>query len=374
MTEKCSFCGDTADPAVAFRHRTCGHVSHARCMNAPGVKRDLFNCARVACGGTVIEKSSISVGIDEEPRPQEVRDYVLNPGPHQERSGTSTTTWVASKLGLSKEAPLEQSQDPYVLLQNQVPIKTMIMRNKVGLQHICKAGVTLGDFLQCGYTLRDLVEFKDISGSKGKQRALQALAIGLRANANQFRDYADAFPIEGVRHITGMDANAICEYFGLSFPHALAPLQCQLDAAWRAGDVLKLGLTIDNLCDFGLQTTAQYDVLTDGLSEVSREEVDRRLGVTQRHRSAWAKADAIILEQLNPTPIPTVIRESPVIRAPQQTVEQQQQQTIALPPPVIHHHVPQAAAAVASSKSRVTAPIGYEQKAQQRAKLHGFLG
>lgn len=378
--EQCSFCNEGVEPNVAFRHRTCGHVSHAKCLSALGPKRDLFNCARVSCGGTVIERPAAATAIvatgalDEEPRPPELRDYILQPGERSADGGLSTLGWMAGKLGWgSREEPLERTQDPWTLLQHQVPVRTIIGRNRVGLQHFCKAGVTAADFLQCGYTLRDLCEFRDISGAKGKNRALQALAIGLRANANLFRDYPDAFPVEGVRKLTGMGNNAICEYFGLSFPHALSPLQCQLDAGWRAADVINLGLTIENLADFGLQTSAQYEVLTDGLSTASRAEVDRVLGVTKRHRDDWAKADAQILEQQRlqqealvahvvvPAAVATIAQDADVIRAPTAMV------VAPAPAPVIHHvppHAPMRAAGLAS----------YEQKAAQRAKLHGFKG
>lgn len=362
-------------------------------MNAPGVTKDLFKCARVACGGSVIERpigAAMTTTPDEEPRPPEVRDYVLQPGAHQPdrwKSGPSTTAWVASKLGLARETPLEQSQDPYVLLQNQVPVRVMVTRNKVGLQHFCKAGVSMNDFLQCGYTLRDLCEFKDVSGARGKHRALQALAIGLRADANLFRDYPDAFPIEGVRKLTGMENDDICKYFGLSFPHALAPLQCSQDEGWRASDVIKLGLSIGNLCDFGMETTAQYDALMEGLSEASRADMDRKLGVTAKHRAEWSKIDAAILEQqrvqqqemypaaapvinVSPYYAETVREDEPMVHAPM---------TLPTPAPAVAaiNHVPPRVggrnAAVAATTA-VAAPLGFEQRAAQRARLHGFLG
>src|SRR6185295_15680516 len=123
--EVCALCNDIADPSVSYRHRTCGHLSHAKCLNAPGVVRDFYKCGRVACGGTLVAKSVVSATasttVEEEPRPADMKDWVLAPGPNQDRTGgPSTVSWLSSKVGLVRETPLEQCSDPYRLLQHGV--------------------------------------------------------------------------------------------------------------------------------------------------------------------------------------------------------------------------------------------------------------
>lgn len=363
-------------------------------MNGPGVKRDLFNCARVACGGNVIQAEAGGIAtpagaggaaggahqLNDEPRPTDRIDWVLAPGPNQPNRGSALKS-IASALRIVSATPIEASSDPYELLAHRVPIRTMIARNKIGLQHCCKEGVTLTDFLRSGYKLADLVEFRDVSGKEGKERALQALALGLRASANHFRDYPNAFPVEGVRKLTSMDNNAICEYFGLSFPGPHEPLQCDGDERWNAADVLKLGLNIDNLVDFGLQTGGQYAELVKGLSEATLAETERRLGVAQRHRAAWAKADAAIQaaareeaerflqhQQQQRQPVEPVFLAVPDEPVPEPVRAQ--------PQAPIHHVPPRAAPAIRSGTTSAASPttLTYEERARQRAQMHGFKG
>lgn len=306
--------------------------------------------------------------IADEPRPADGKDWVLAPGNPVPNGGTaSALSAIASRFKLVAATPIEASQNPYELLNHQVPIAVIIKRNGLGLQHFCRSGVTMSEFLQNGYTLQDLCEFRDVSGQKGKQRALQALAIGLRASANHFRDYPDAFPLDGVRKLTGMDNNAMCEYFGLSYANHQTPLQCDGDYNWRVADVLKLGLTIDNLCDFGLQTTAQYDALMEGLSETTAGEMDRRLGTAHRHRQTWAKVDAAI----------SYAGQKPPPSPPQP--EHHHHHTPPPAPVVIHTPTPPPPAQIQHKLVLNTAasgprPLSYEERAAQRAKMHGFKG
>jgi hypothetical protein len=59
-----------------------------------------------------------------------------------------------------------------------------------------------------------------------------------------------------------------------------ACLQCDGKTDWNAKDCARLGLTIEDLRDFGLYCQEQYVELMDGLSVAEQKKAERDLGVT----------------------------------------------------------------------------------------------
>lgn len=282
----CPVCRKFADVALSIQHEACGHRSHVDCLVEP---YDFDNCA--ACAAPTehaAAPSSRSVAVARrEPRTTDKINYILNPGCKQAASTLAkVAAWVP---GLSTRfvETIANTTNPEFLLQHHVPIQEIMDDHDMGLDHFLKAGVTMDDFLINRYTWDDLLLFEDISGRRGASKLpLQAITIGLKANANHFQAYADAFPYEKVRAHTGFQPYELGELFGLYFPEDGSPLQCEGNCDWRARECVEMGLTMDDLCVLGLQYVDQYDALMAGLNPKDKAAMQKKLGVKQEHLQA----------------------------------------------------------------------------------------
>lgn len=286
MKPLCSVCNEVADISLSIRHKICGHSTHSDCI---GEKPNFKNCAK--CSGEVWPVISSSASMIMEPKTTDGIDYVLTPGT---RAGSYKLKTVASYipvLGAKVADRVETSKDPAFLLDNKQPLPLIMKRNGLGLDHMLRAGITVNDFLKNGYTFKDLLIYEDIS-KKGSKRALQALTIGLKANANHLRDYSDSFPWEAIKAHTKCDTSALCENFGLTFPPD-GPLNCCGDDGWNAKHCVALGLTIDDLCDYGLSLKQQYEDLMTGLSTRESSMLEKKLQVTLKHIEGLVDIEAI---------------------------------------------------------------------------------
>ncbi len=305
----CSACGDAADE-YSVKHRGCGCVTHVECL--VDQTRVAKHCAQHdpdavaarlgsdAGGGgsepwpTIQSSATIGGGGGGEPRPTDGIDYVLTPGKKQ---APGMLGKVASMIpGLSKRAPetVATSQSPEFLLNNHVPIDAILKRNKLGLQHFLKDGVEMIDFLRNGYTWNDLLKFKDIS-KEGPERALQTLCA-LKTRANHFRDYPSALPVDKVRAHTGFENRDLCVCFGLTFPDD-GPLECSGDQEWYARDIVKLGLNTDDLIEFGLYYTQQYQDLFHNVTQKDMGVLETKLGTTLEHLEGLVDLQQLIMQQ-----------------------------------------------------------------------------
>ncbi len=321
----CSFCGQFADESLSVRHRGCGCVSHADCL--PDTTRVGKLCANhdPAFERPAAIANEVQVGgKGAEPRPTDGVDYVLAPGAKQRESTLKTVaSYVPGLAGKVKE-DVRTSQNPDFLIKNHVSVDTILKQNKLGLQHFLKAGVTLSDLLKNGYTWSDLLKFEDLS-KKGPERALQAITIGLKATANHFRDYPAAFPFQKVKAHTEFENRDMCLLFRMTFPED-GPLECDGDQSWNARDCVKLGLTIDDLCDFGLYYKQQYEDLFNNIPQKEAAIVEQKLKTTIAHVEQFADLNdmfAPVPEPMAvsvPAPTPAPVRATKVKIAKKQVV------------------------------------------------------
>ena len=387
----CSFCGELAEESLSIRHRQCGHLTHADCIPA-GTKPNFKQCG--ACTGDY-QKPSSSGGVDSvgkgggtkkisaEPRPIDGKDYLLHPGKKTSPHLLSAVTSYLPLVGKKTPETVENSKNPLFLLQNGVPLPTIIKRNELGLQHFAQAGVKLTDFLDCGYTWDDLKMFEDLS-RKGTKRALQALTIGLGATANHFRDYPDAFPFEQVKADTKLQTKDLCVHFGLTFPDD-GPLECLGDQNWNASDCVALGVTIDDLSDFGLYYLQQYKDLMRGVSKKDMARSEKALGTTIEHLQGLVDLEQIQRDEEEQLMAAAVEREQQqqqqqkTLLLERQKQQQQQQQKRFEPAPVeMEEEIPTVAAA---ERQQYQIPVRhqeerrklFEERSAFRAARHGAV-
>lgn len=284
----CPVCRKFADIALSIQHEACGHRSHVDCLVEP---YDFDNCA--ACAAPVehaVAQSRAAAATAmaiREPRTTDNINYILNPGRKQPASTIAkVAAWVPGLSARFVET-IDNTTNPEFLLRHHVPIQDIMIDHDMGLDHFLKAGVTMDDFLTNRYTWDDLLLFEDISGRRGSSKLpLQAITIGLKANANHFQAYADAFPYEKVRAHTGFQPVELGELFGLYFPEDGSPLQCEGNWDWRARECIEMGLTMDDLCVLGLQYVDQYAALMSGLNAKDVATMQKKLGVKPEHLKA----------------------------------------------------------------------------------------
>lgn len=397
--ELCSFCGEPAEDEYSITHRECGRRTHADCLPTGGAINYKL-C--YACTGEQVPLASVASmdvtstagGNGKEPFPPDNRDYVLEPGVKVERSESawakvSSLFW--SKPKAQQDEDLQTSQDVEFLLKRHVPVRDMLRFNKVGLQHMLKAGVTMRDFMSNGYTWDNLLLYEDI-GRSGPERAQQALEA-LRTTATDFRLYPGRLPWQRVRDHCQMRNHDLHEKFGLDFPfdpvtRSICSLRCGDDDQWNARDCVKLGLTMKDLIGMGLTHIEQYGGLLYGLSPVEAEECEKQLQATREHVDSLLDltAPVAVSEPKRTTPKPTKPKPvaPPVERVddpiPHEPVQQQQPQTkvivVQRPVPVVMQQQQpvyvSAAVAPATAKPKIAIPQ-VDVPRKDRFDRHGAL-
>lgn len=352
----CSVCAEAVTVDLSVRHRGCGHLTHLECLD-PAAKATPKMCAGCdpSSSGIVRQKVGAEVSAITEPHTTDGVNYILNPGI---KRGASKLKAVASYIpGLSSRVvdDVKTSQDPEFLLANHVPLATIMKVNKLGLDHFLKAGIQMEDFLKNGYTWSDLKIFEAIS-KKGAKTALQAITSGLHATANLFRDYPDAFPFDEIKAHTKLQNSDLCELFGLTFPDN-APLECYGDQQWNALHCVNLGLTMDDLTDFGLTSKQQYEELYATVPKKMVPVCQKKLQVEQAHLGALIDLD----EQATAA----VVEERAVPR------QQQQKPVVVYVPEKIVHEIPKQRVLPPQQQERkYNIPI-WQQRQKERIQRHG---
>ncbi len=355
----CPVCRKFADIALSIQHEACGHRSHVDCLVEP---YDFDNCA--ACSTSPAVSSSTRTMVIKEPRTTDGINYVLNPGRKQPASTMAkVAAWVPGLSARFVET-VDNTTNPEFLLRHHVPIRDIMEKRNMGLDHFLKAGVTMDDFLINSYTWDDLLVFEDISGRRGSSKLpLQAITIGLQANANHFQAYADAFPYEKVRAHTGFQPYELGELFGLYFPEDGSPLQCEGNCDWRARECVEMGLTMDDLCVLGLQYVDQYDALMAGLNTKDAAVMQKKLGVKPEHLKALLEPPKEVAVRVVVAPPPPVKVRIPVMEE-QEPEQEPVRIRVATPAPVQvrTHQAPRP-------RARLAGPVGNAK----RFDRHGAL-
>ena len=398
----CSFCQEPADLNLSLEHRQCGGRTHTECLPA-GQKPNYKLCAQ--CTGEYVPLAAVA-SMDasapaggREPFPPDGVDYVLHPGVwvQEAPSALRSIAGLFSRTQASgAQEQQQQQQDPHFLIRNRVSVRDMLRYNKLGLQHLLKAGVTMSELLANDYTWNDLLLYEDV-GRKGPTRCKQALAQGLKTNANHFRDYPDALPFAKVSAHAQLRPYDLCGEFGLRFPVTVdertghtsyGSLQCHGDEKWNARDCVRLGLRMDDLSAFGLSLVQQYEDLLVGLTHADAVEAERNLQVTPEHITGLIDINAPVAPQpLAPAPAPIVaVAAAQPALAPAQAplvvgrekvsapaIQQQQQQIYvvqAAPEPV--YEIPVAAPRVLA-RPRVAASPAFHVPMVNRFDRHGAI-
>jgi hypothetical protein len=278
----CSYCFKVVNAGLYGIKLNCGHWVHSKCLNKK--EPDFDNCAE--CKGEITLK---------EPLPNNKRDYINEP--------LADSWWLTFKKTAWKK-------EPFTFLNEQIPIRELILQKQYGLQKLLEAGVTIDDFLSNQYTWDDLKTFQDFQ--QNNNRSKEAL-IALKCNAEHFRDY---YHVLGKAitdlNITGRD---MVELYGIYFtektPDPMMVAGGKNIKLWSASDVLKLGMTMKDLYGARLQWYEQYANL-----EASEDEA-KRLGVKDNEELTSFHAQTIVPDDTNKVIVEihqhNVVKKKPVV-------------------------------------------------------------
>lgn len=291
--QKCSVCQLDAEVAYSIRHTKCGHSTHTDCLEQSATPKNYKECPPCLSG----EKPALI-----EPHTTDGIDYVFNPGNKP----------VASSWRLfNRTAPPKTT---LAHLAEHVPIERLMRVHGVGLDHLLRDGVNLGeDFLANRYTFTDLMHFKDIrNGGKRSQQALMSMGVC----ANDFKQYPEAFPFKEVAAHIGLKGEQACDFLGLHFPDPESPLTCQEDdSVYNARDCVQFGIKYIDLVACGLKNIHQYRALMRGLSPAEAEAAESALDVTATDISklmqvaSYSSSEEEEEEEKKELPLPTYQRK-----------------------------------------------------------------
>jgi hypothetical protein len=268
----CSLCGEKAD-SLGIWHRKCGCFTHTDCFYKNDIDPNYKTCPQ--------HLGQVSAPEVKEPMPTDGVDYVLFPGtPENGGGGGGGIVSNIASLVLRKGAASAKSHSGggIALLRQRVPIKNIMSKHKLGLQHLLKEGVHIVDFLDNGYTWEDIKCYEDMC-SKGRERSCKVLlALGVRAT--HLKEDPVALPAKQMREDMGLISGDFCQVLGLTFPDT-GSLRCDGDDNWNAKHCVDFGLSGQDLCDFGLTYLQQYEDLMYGLSKGDAATAERDLGMTR---------------------------------------------------------------------------------------------
>jgi hypothetical protein len=297
-----------------------------------------------------------------EPHTQDNIEYWRNPGARNEHGSRSL---VAAVLSPFRSKPTPAVETPFELLKRHVPIAQIMAQHGYGLDHFLRDGLDIEDFLANGYDWNDLCRFEYIK-SAGPFRCLETLHRGLALNANHLRDNPDRLPVAAIKAATEMPTSDWANRFGLTFPEN-GPLHCFGDSDWNAMHCVALGLTMDDLMDFGLYRIEQYQDLMKGLTRSERAKAERDLRVTKQHIEELQAADAVEVA------VPFVEEEQEAQPVEYEQVEVEVEEEVEEP---IRHVTSDERrkhkiAAAAAAPAPVEQPL-IVTRAQDRFRRHGF--
>lgn len=297
---QCVVCHTHADAGKSLRVE-CGHRTHTACLAKINVPINYTKCPQ--CLGHVDE--SVSREVDT----LDGVDYVVNPPTFTNLGALRAAATNVLKV-LARSNTVDTANPFSLLCQGpyQMPITSIIRNHDIGLQHMIKAGVTIDDFLDNGYSLEDLKSFKDLSGERGDARAQLALST-LQLTADHMRIYGSTtLPIETLRNDYGVTPEVICSTYGLTCPEGGYVLSSPLSEDWLARDVVALGFKMDDLLDYAKM---EYQEQYFALEATAKDEI--ALGATLAHVSRLSKSLLDKDEQVEPLQVEPLqnLREPP---------------------------------------------------------------
>lgn len=251
----CPTCRKTVEPGLFGMRLECNHWVHGKCLDKENP--DFEKCA--ACKGEV--DLNIPQFDKDEPESVSGRDYIREP--------LSNSYFTSLKRSVNKE--------PFKWLSEKSPLEWIIKEKGYHLQKMIQSGVLIDDFLNAGYTFKDLKAFKAFGNPEQLDRGKDAL-FALKCNAEHFRDYSHLFG--DVINELGINGRDLVEKFGFCFEtNTCNPLKVvggKNTTPWTAKDLVNLNFKMKDLYGAGISYVEQYIMLSPTKEDIIGMEVDDR--------------------------------------------------------------------------------------------------
>ena len=224
--KQCSHCQSVINPYKDMfeKHSECGCYSHISCLNKTK-----------SCGVNHEKQEEKGQNIaQEEPQPSFINRWLGG--------------MFSNALNYNKD--IYSSNDPYFLLQKQCPVD--ILQDKgFSLSKMAEFGITIDNFIDNEYKIKDLVEFDDLN--------IENL-VKLKVEAEDFRDHPDVLPLKVLNKKIGLTPRDIVTIFGFKFNYE-GPMGCR-DTDWNTKDLIALQIKGDILTkEAGLLHKHQWNAL-----------------------------------------------------------------------------------------------------------------
>ena len=231
----CSKCWGNVQITDAVDHE-CGHYTHYGCMPKNTKDMDFDKCFKCNNSDQVITLPIKEITSFKN------RDYVLNP-----------IQDIVYNTQFDK------------IFQKCDTIEDLVLGNNLHLQEMLHNGVTIDILLDNGFDWDDLVKFKDLN--EPGERRIGAL-FALKCTAEHFHKYPNKLPIKEMN----ITPENLIDDFGLYFPDD-CPLSTRFgnnEISWTLKDLIKLGISSQDLWDAGLVLQRQYEDLLPPIDELNK--------------------------------------------------------------------------------------------------------
>lgn len=286
MAEQCTVCDEMIEPSTqAWSENTCGvHYAHTACVREHQTEHACKEC----------DPSSVKK-IEEptlEPVEGDLDEPCLEPVPPK-IALPSYGIFSGIKRFTSKFArdDVETSVNPFFLVRSHYPVKLFSSKKKMMLHHLVNDhGISIGDFVESGYTFEELVGFPEIDAKGGLD-----VLIGMGLNHENLYTHRKELPLKALRQKYGLTTKDVIDKMGYKF-------STPEDGGWSAKYLIAAGFNIDQLMSCGLKYKYEFDGLDLTMDQATQ------LGVKQSHLE---KLKSKVVES-GETHVPVTRRSDPV--------------------------------------------------------------
>lgn len=252
----------------------CGCYSHISCHSEDSD----FECAKHVASASALANRPEMVERDE------ARDYIDHPLDHTKLNTLRTAAFKAISALSGSRRHVEDVDNPFYWLKQRTSLEWILRyKDGAGLQYMLSHGIQIDDFLNNGYTLDDLLIYKDFHKSPNRARnALYALGV----TADHLREYKNALPMEKLAASDGLFQLRPRDIanMGVGF-HPTDGLRSPKTADWEIDDMIYLGFRYKDLLRCGMKWRDQWDELNPNEQDM------QALGAT------WEDIDALAIQE-----------------------------------------------------------------------------
>ena len=245
----CALCDKPISNDDSFFELNCGvHLGHAHHKSLK------CGCTNQNVGSSLVAPSSPSVVSSKHARMLN-RDATEPLVPRQHGPVSSFIGTILSSVSqlVAASAPVEESNDPFVLLRARVPLtRVMVEKHAIGIAELINDhGVTINDFFGNGYTIGDMCDA--FPTRMNTETGLDVLG-SLGMHEEHFRRLPQLSQIGLVRDRLGYVPADMVRRFGYQYANPSS-------GGWTLSELVSVGLDMPLVMEAGLVRRNQWEEL-----------------------------------------------------------------------------------------------------------------